>query len=81
MKKIGIVTILSNNFGNRLQNYALQEILNSLGYEVETIQKVRKNNNLSRFIKYTIKRLLKKMIGSLENLIEKSNGVLIHYLY
>lgn len=79
MKKIGIVTILSNNFGNRLQNYALQEVLIKLGYEVETIQKVRRNNNLSRFVKYTIKRLLKKRIGSLENLIKKLNGVLIHY--
>lgn len=60
MKRIAIVTILSANFGNRLQNYAMQEILTSLGYEVETIQKGKKNNNLSRYMKYQIKRLLRK---------------------
>lgn len=60
MKKVAIVTILSNNLGNRLQNYALQEVVESLGFEVETIQKGHKNNNLSRFMKYNIKKLLKK---------------------
>ena len=36
--KVGIVTITElDNFGNRLQNYALQEILKSLGCDVETI--------------------------------------------
>ena len=36
--KVGIVTITElENFGNRLQNYALQETLKSLGAEVETI--------------------------------------------
>lgn len=36
--KIGIVTITElENFGNRLQNYALQETLKSLGVEVETL--------------------------------------------
>ena len=37
MKKIAIVTIESNNFGNRLQNLALQEILELLGCSVNTI--------------------------------------------
>lgn len=37
MQKIGIVTIISNNYGNRLQNYALQQVLKSLGLQVETI--------------------------------------------
>ncbi|MBQ6907063.1 MAG: polysaccharide pyruvyl transferase family protein, partial [Clostridia bacterium] len=37
-KKLGIVTITAlENFGNRLQNYALQEVLKNLGFEVETI--------------------------------------------
>lgn len=31
MKKIGIVTIQSMNYGNRLQNYALQEVLKKYG--------------------------------------------------
>lgn len=38
MKKIGIITLNGdNNYGNRLQNYALEQAIQSLGYEVETI--------------------------------------------
>src|SRR5699024_7229341 len=38
MKKIGILTLNGYfNYGNRLQNYALQEILKRLGFNVETI--------------------------------------------
>lgn len=38
MKKIGIITLNGYfNYGNRLQNYALQEVLKSLGFQVETI--------------------------------------------
>lgn len=38
MKKIGIITICdNNNYGNRLQNYATQEIIKEMGFEAETI--------------------------------------------
>ena len=38
MKKIGILTMNGNeNYGNRLQNYATQEVLRKLGYATETI--------------------------------------------
>lgn len=38
MKKVGIVTMSGNfNYGNRLQNYALQEAIKKHGYDVETI--------------------------------------------
>jgi len=38
MKKIGILTLYGHfNYGNRLQNYATQEVFKSLGFEVETI--------------------------------------------
>lgn len=38
MKKIAIVTLTGYfNYGNRLQNYALQEILKSLGFFAETL--------------------------------------------
>lgn len=41
MKKIGIITIYdNNNYGNRLQNYALQQCLVSLGYRVQTIKNI-----------------------------------------
>lgn len=43
MKKVGIITIYDeDNYGNRLQNYAVQEVLKNMGFEVETI----KNTNL-----------------------------------
>lgn len=39
MKKVGILTIFNEyNFGNRLQNYAVQEILRKQGIDVETIK-------------------------------------------
>ncbi len=38
MKRIAIVTIQSMNYGNRLQNYALQEVLKEFG-SVKTLQK------------------------------------------
>lgn len=38
MKNIGIITIIDyTNYGNRLQNYATQEVLRSLGFSVQTI--------------------------------------------
>lgn len=39
MNKIGIVTIVSQNYGNRLQNYALQTVLQNMGYTVNTIRR------------------------------------------
>lgn len=39
--KVEIVTIISNNYGNRLQNYALQEVLKKIGFEVTTNAVVR----------------------------------------
>lgn len=39
MKKIGIITINDNdNYGNRLQNYAVFKVLKSMDYDVETIK-------------------------------------------
>ncbi len=42
MKKIAIMTINSQNYGNRLQNYALQQVIRSLGYQVETVRRTKK---------------------------------------
>ena len=39
MKKAGIITIFGEwNYGNRLQNYAVQEVLKKLGIDAETIK-------------------------------------------
>jgi len=34
---VGIITLNAHNYGNRLQNYATEQVLKSLGFEVETI--------------------------------------------
>ncbi|MCC8016928.1 MAG: polysaccharide pyruvyl transferase family protein [Clostridiales bacterium] len=59
MKKVGIVTILSNNYGNRLQNYALQTVLCNIGYCAETLQRGNKNNKVSRALKLFVKKIMK----------------------
>ena len=35
--KTGIITLVGNNYGNRLQNYAVQELLSEYG-EVYTVK-------------------------------------------
>ncbi|MBR3325429.1 MAG: polysaccharide pyruvyl transferase family protein [Clostridia bacterium] len=51
MKKIGIVTIIDNdNYGNRLQNYAVQEILKKYGYNTITLLNQNCTNNRFLFI-------------------------------
>ena len=39
MKKIGIITIPDyNNYGNRLQNYAVKRFFENKGYDVVTLE-------------------------------------------
>lgn len=46
MKKAGILTLFGEyNFGNRLQNYAVQEVLKKYGLDVETIKYRLKSSN------------------------------------
>ncbi len=48
MKRVAIITINDyNNYGNRLQNYATQEVVKTLGFKVKTIvnKSIYKNNN------------------------------------
>lgn len=41
MKRVAIITIYDlNNYGNRLQNYAVQQILKQRGFEVETLKNI-----------------------------------------
>lgn len=49
--KIGIITINdNNNYGNRLQNYALQETIKKMGIEVETIKNISTLNSNKNYI-------------------------------
>ena len=63
MKKAGIITLNGYfNYGNRLQNYALQEVLKKFGFEVDTIINDTKIKNNSSIKKSKIKRLNEKNI-------------------
>lgn len=63
MKKVGIVTINNSNYGNRLQNYALQEILAKLGVKPITIKNIglmnKKTGKFNYFLR-NIKHIYKK---------------------
>ena len=60
MKKVLIVTIQVNkNYGNRLQNYALQFILEQMGYQVENLMPKREDvPSLFQQLKHFLKRVL-----------------------
>jgi len=55
MKKVAILTLNNyNNYGNRLQNYAAQEVITSLGFNVETVKNYNNpiiEKRVSRFSK------------------------------
>ncbi len=52
MKLLGIYTIKSNNYGNRLQNYATQFFLERHNFKVETIGFFSPEEKVLDFIKY-----------------------------
>lgn len=55
MKKIAIITITDNtNYGNRLQNYALENYLSNKGFEVNTIWDKDTVKRKIKYILYTI---------------------------
>lgn len=50
MKNVAIVTCIGkSNFGNRLQNYALQKVIEDLGYNVETLENISYLNNIENY--------------------------------
>ena len=71
MKKVGIFTIQdSDNYGNRLQNFALQETIKQLGFECYSFMNYRRTNFQNSKIKIIfIKNLvkIKSFIGNLLN--------------
>ena len=59
MKKIGIVTIIdNNNYGNRLQNYAVQEQIKKLGQISVTLKNDVYTNNRKNFLLKILKNRL-----------------------
>lgn len=58
MKKIGIITICDNdNYGNRLQNYALHKVIKELGFNNVTLWD-KEEINLKGRTKFLIKKIL-----------------------
>lgn len=83
MKKIGIITIYDeDNYGNRLQNYAVQEVLKSMDFDVETI----KNTNIVDGKNYLIENLQRvdpkrteKFLQFNDEYINNSKEVIFHH--
>ncbi|MBQ3475396.1 MAG: polysaccharide pyruvyl transferase family protein [Bacilli bacterium] len=70
MKKIGIITLTGyKNYGNRLQNYALQEYLKKFNYEVNTIW----HNHYA--FKDKLKRIIKYILGIDKKSIIRENNI------
>lgn len=63
--KVEIITIISSNYGNRLQNYALQEYLKKLGIEVCTSRAVPQNLLVLRKIRNILVKFRRKSDGEL----------------
>lgn len=82
MKKVGIITIYDeNNYGNRLQNYAVQEILKDMNFDVETIKNinlVNGENYLKRAEKVIPERREKFLKFNDENMKNSQNVVFHH---
>lgn len=79
-KKILIISLYgNNNYGNKLQNYALQEVLKEFGYDVETFVYLRENTPNSskelRRISYNkyFKAMAKNFLLAVNNNMLKSN--------
>ena len=73
--KIGIITLVGNNYGNRLQNYAVQELLRDFGevYTVKTERKVISTPKTSRLSKLNPCYIKKALDSRLLNIYHLSN--------
>lgn len=56
MSRVAVITLADfNNYGNRLQNYALERLIVKMGYEVNSIVSYRPN-----IIKEAVKTVVRK---------------------
>ena len=70
-----------SNYGNRLQNYATQEVLKNIGFNVKTIINITKNenkNSQSNQIMYKIQKI-KHM--SFSEIFKKVNTRIWNYIH
>lgn len=55
MLNIGLITIIDdNNYGNRLQNYAVQIVLNKFNLKCETVKNTPLFNTKNKFISLSL---------------------------
>lgn len=85
MRKIALLTINDyHNYGNRLQNFASQEVLRSLGFSVETIiNSAPSPNSLTKSNKKirTLSMIKKLKEMSIKEIYSKTNSKLWNYAY
>lgn len=75
MKKVGIVTIFDlNNYGNRLQNYAMEQLLKKEGMEPRTIVLPEYDDTFK--YSHKLSQIIKRVYSS----VKKDNFVLKRYL-
>jgi len=72
--KVGIITIFDQtNFGNRLQNYAVQECLRGLKIETETLKNYARCNNENYSIIDSIKQTIVFLMKKIQGIIKKKD--------
>ncbi|MCM3399454.1 polysaccharide pyruvyl transferase family protein [Oceanobacillus profundus] len=82
MKKVAILTLNGYfNYGNRLQNYALQEVIKNLGFEVETVINETKFNNKTGSNTKKLNKVKKLKEKNIKELYEILYTKLENYLY
>lgn len=81
--KVGIVTLNSENYGNVLQNYAVQEIVNQLGFSAETIKNTTefgqyypKNEKINKLAPQYIKKYIFNQLNYRYNIKNSGKGIL-----
>ena len=74
MKKVGIITLTEGcNYGNRLQNYAVQTILTQMGFSVDTIKVKSSKNRIRDRFKLNLKMILNCNCSGYEERVYKFN--------
>lgn len=80
MKKIAIITLFGNtNYGNRLQNYAVQTIFEKKGFKVDTLDfYLSKSRKVKAVLKNGLSLLSRKPVTKRDRLLKEFNKKYIH---
>ena len=84
--KTGIITLVGNNYGNRLQNYAVQELLSEYGevytvkYEKKTVQNL-KQSGFRRYSPVYIKAAVDSRLLNIYHLSNRKMNTIVRLMY